>query len=549
MNWNNLLSEKRIRKSSIKHKRDIRNNYESDLGRIIFSPALRRMHDKTQVFPLTDDDNIHTRLTHSNEVMSLSYTFGLKCAKSSIIQHKTGMNEADLLRIIPIILQGISFIHDIGNPPFGHFAEEVIANYFDKIDCNPLIHNEVKQKFKKLTPHQKNDFKFYDGNAQGLRMITKLQYLDDVFGMNLTYSILGSYLKYPNSYTKEIDKSKKDELKELKKQKKANIAEGKHGVFHSEDKYFKKIIKECGLTDSEGRIIRHPLCFLMEAADTIAYRVMDIEDGFSKGYITINCIKEAFSKNTSEIAKTIVQKCDEPNVNDEARMIFVRIALIDYLVTLAFKNFENNIDHIEKGKYHNELVEHDDNNIHQILSDICKVKIFSTREVNHLETTGYSVIKGLLNHYINQLFNTDKKFINRATALISSSIINVALEEDMLNFIALKYDKLKSEKGEIIIKKKLTEKEYVTKMDDLKEKIDSYLSLILKSENDVEITYDPIKKLRTEIYKAFNDLGNQINFQDLSDYYKLRVIVDFISGMTDKYALSHFQKISGQKIA
>lgn len=283
----------------------------------------------------------------------------------------------------------------------------------------------------------------------------------------------------------------------------------------------------------------------MEAADTIAYRVMDIEDGFSKGYITINCIKEAFSKNTSEIAKTIVKKCDEPNVNDEARMIFVRIALIDYLVTLAFNNFENNIDLIEQGKYHKELVEDDDENIHQILSNICIDKIFSTREINHLETTGYSVIKGLLNHYINQLFNPDEKFTDRAIALISSSIINVALEEDMPNFINQKFDILKKE----IEDKNEDNDSKTTMLKSLKGKINTYASSVLQSESEVEIVYNPIKELRTEIYKDFNDLGGQINFNDLSDYYKFRVIVDFISGMTDQYALSHFQKISGQKIA
>lgn len=109
MDWKKLLSEKRIRKSS-KNPQDVRNEFDSDFGRIIFSPALRRMHDKTQVFPLTSDDNIHSRLTHSNEVMSIGYTFGLKLSKSSLIQGKTEKKEDELIRILPVILKNVCLI-------------------------------------------------------------------------------------------------------------------------------------------------------------------------------------------------------------------------------------------------------------------------------------------------------------------------------------------------------------------------------------------------------------------------------------------------------
>lgn len=530
MNWDKLLSTKRIRKSSKVASNDIRNNYESDLGRIIYSPALRRMHDKTQVFPLTTDDNIHTRLTHSNEVMSLGYTFGLKCATSPIIQKKTNKSEQELLRIIPIILQGISFIHDIGNPPFGHFAEEVISNYFDNISDNPFIPDHVKTIFHGLTHHEQNDFKFFDGNAQGLRVITKLQYLDDVFGMNLTYSILGSYLKYPNSYTEEIDKSDEEAKKELKRIKKSNIGKGKHGVFYSEKAYFEKIVDECGIKTEAGEIIRHPLCFLMEAADTIAYRVMDIEDGFSKGYVTIAYIKEAFIDNKSTVAQEILKTCSNVEINDEAKMILIRITLIDYLVTLAFDNFKENIEKIEVGQYNNELVQDDPFNIDKILERICTEKIFSTREINHLETTGQSVITGILNHYINNLFNKNKKFVSRSLRLISTSTINVAFEENMESFIREKYSK--SNKAD----------------SNLEKNIGLYLKLVEEEKKKSEIDYKPIKDLRQKIFEGFKNIGNPIDFEDLSSYSKFRVIVDFISGMTDQYALSHFQKISGQRI-
>ena len=221
MNWEKLLSEKRIRKSDPK---DIRNPFESDYGRIIYSPALRRMHDKTQVFPLTTDDNIHSRLTHSNEVMSLGYTFGIKLCKSELIQKKTKKTELELMRVMPILLQSVCLIHDIGNAPFGHFAETIISEYFRNLE------KSKNNSFRKLNGHQKRDFLFYDGNAQGLRVLIKLQYLNDIFGLNLTCATLASYMKYPNY---EQINDKKGIMP---------IEKNKHGVFYSEKDFFVSII-------------------------------------------------------------------------------------------------------------------------------------------------------------------------------------------------------------------------------------------------------------------------------------------------------------------
>lgn len=538
MTWSKLLSEKRIRKSSKKdasNKRtDIRNEFESDLGRIIYSPALRRMHDKTQVFPLTTDDNIHTRLTHSNEVMSLGYTFGLKCALSKKIQKRTSKSEHELLRIIPIILQSACLIHDIGNPPFGHFAEDIIANYFDGIESNPLIPTDAIEAFKNLTDHQKNDFTHFDGNAQGLRVVTKLQYLDDIFGLNLTYSILGAYLKYPNYYTTKTDSTKRKELK------KKNIGHGKHGVFYSEKSFFNKIIEECGLKKANCEAIRHPLCFLMEAADSIAYRVMDIEDGFSKKYVTIHDIKRAFKSSTSQVAQDILTICKRNDCNDGNKIVFIRIKLIDYLVNLAYENFEKNLDKIEQGEYQKELIDDDPNKVDKILKDICSSKIFSTREINYLETTGYSVITGLLNHYISQIFHSKKSFSNRSVPLISCSIRQVALEENFPSIALAKYESITEET-------ELTS-EQLDIYKNIKIKIDEYIEDLKLWEHQEEIDDKKAKHLKKEIIKDFQELDLQLEFSDLTDYYKFRVIVDFISGMTDQFALTHYQKISGQKI-
>ena len=231
MDWNKLLNADRLRESE--RQKDSRNEFESDFGRIIFSPALRRMHDKTQVFPLTTDDNIHSRLTHSMEVMSVGYSLGVRISENDTIKQKFS-EKRELFREIPIIMKNICLIHDIGNPPFGHFGETVIQNYFKELfeaDEKAVAQKKQDKLRFELTPDQKRDFLNFDGNAQGLRVLTKLQSLNDDKGLNLTYATLAAYIKYPNYGNK--DKSK--------------IATKKTGVFHSEKVDFEKIMEDCEL--------------------------------------------------------------------------------------------------------------------------------------------------------------------------------------------------------------------------------------------------------------------------------------------------------------
>jgi dGTPase len=550
MDWKKLLSEKRIRKSN-KNPLDVRNEFESDFGRIIFSPALRRMHDKTQVFPLTSDDNIHSRLTHSNEVMSIGYTFGLKLSKSTLIQTKTEKKEEELFRILPVILKNVCLIHDIGNAPFGHFGETIVSNYFKKL-------NLINENFRELDPRKKRDFINYDGNAQGLRVLTKLQILNDSFGLNLTYATLASYLKYPNheEINDNVEKKANDEgsLMEIKK-----IEKSKHGVFYSELDFFESIMKECGL-ENNGKYFRHPLSYLMEAADSIAYLCMDMEDGFNKDLFDINYIKLKFEKSTSEIAKKIVAECEKNYVNDNTKIVNIRIYLIDYLVNLAYTNFEKNIVQIEEGNYDMELINNDDFKIFKILKSICNEKIFTSREINFLETAGYSVFVGLLDYYIEFLFHDDKKYRNRAKSLISKSVIDTSIEENLYE--------IGKEKIQSIISKKEKQIELFkdkNKVDNLKKNLEELknktiaISEALECYNELNLkrmTFDLTSEEKNNLLEARHfiyffykeQLDDELKFEDLDNYYKFRVILDFISGMTDQYALNHFQKISGQKI-
>ncbi len=544
MEWKRLLSNRRIRKSS---PSDVRNEFESDYGRIIYSPALRRMHDKTQVFPLTTDDNIHSRLTHSNEVMSLGYTFGLRLSKSDKIKQRTGLGELELLRILPILLQNVCLIHDIGNAPFGHFGETIVSDYFKQLE------SKNHRNFKNLTTRQKRDFFNYDGNAQGLRVLTKLQYLDNPFGLNLTFATLASYLKYPNF--EEINENIESELRskgELLEEK--QIAKSKHGVFFSEEDYFKKIVEECGLGKGD-KILRHPLCFLMEAADSIAYLCMDMEDGFNKGLFEIEYVKEIFLQSTSNIAQKVVSICDDDSMNPTTRMVNIRIALIGYFVNLAFSRFETNLELIEGGEYSKELIKDDPDNINKLIQKFSIEKIFTSREINHLESTGYAVFKGLLDFYITFLFHENKKYVKRAKSLISKSIIDAAIEE---NLIQLCEDKLQKElakiTGEKLIFKSNAKQLIVLNELEMKQIAKGQQFKLLRQSYNVlfekqlleELTKDEQRELRM-IKIRIHELIKP-SFDDLIDYYKFRVILDFISGMTDQFALNHYQKLSGQKI-
>ncbi|MBO4645952.1 MAG: dNTP triphosphohydrolase [Bacteroidales bacterium] len=438
MDWNKLLTESRIRPSQRAH--DARSAFESDFGRIIFSPATRRMHAKTQVFPLTDDDNIHSRLTHSLEVMSVGDSLSIPFCESPVFQKKTGKSNYELFREIPVILKNACLIHDIGNPPFGHFGETVIQDYFTQFFTqtdSPL----------QLTEEEQREFRHFDGNAQGFRVLTKLQHLGDCYGLNLTCPTLAACLKYPNCGP--VDKSR--------------IETKKVGVFMSEKKYLELIAEQCGLVN-DGRIIRHPLCYLVEAADTICYLTMDLEDGYGKGLYTLPLLQKEIEPYFPEINLLMKEAGSE-----KYRITKIRNALISNFVKIAYQQFENHIDEIEKGSFNQELV-FSASPLAEHLQNFCIEKIFSIRDIYRKELIGHSVLNGLLDFFIGNLCFRSKEYRRRAIKLLSDSILQLALNET-----------------------------------------------------------------------------GATDYSQLSDYYKLRVIVDHVAGMTDRYALHLYREMSGSR--
>lgn len=267
MEWKKLLCPDRIRAYRGRPgSGDLRTEFEKDYHRIIGSASFRRLQDKTQVFPLDRSDFIRTRLTHSLEVSSFAKSLGQNISEEILRNIKDPGFLPSYKTDVCDILQCAGLLHDIGNPPFGHFGETAIRDWFRQ--RLPELTWKGRPLTQVLSPQMQEDFYQFEGNTQALRLVTKLHYLVDEHGMNLTKGLLGTIIKYPVSSV-EIDK------------KSGDIRTKKMGYFYADREVFREIQESTGTL---GR--RHPLAFVLEAADDIAYRTADIEDAFKKGCIT-----------------------------------------------------------------------------------------------------------------------------------------------------------------------------------------------------------------------------------------------------------------------
>lgn len=273
MDWNTLLCQERIRPYRKEASgSDLRTEFEKDYHRIIGSASFRRLQDKTQVFPLDQSDFIRTRLTHSLEVSSFCKSLGQNVSQK-IIQLNLDEQFGEVQKAaVCDILQCAGLIHDIGNPPFGHFGETAIQDWF--VRHLPRMVYEGRPLDQILTQQMQADFCHFEGNAQALRLVTKLHYLVDEHGMNLTKALLGTIIKYPVS-SLGINRAS------------GNIREKKMGYFYADREAFEDIQRSNGTYGC-----RHPLAFLLEAADDIAYKTADIEDAMKKGCLSYQKLVE-----------------------------------------------------------------------------------------------------------------------------------------------------------------------------------------------------------------------------------------------------------------
>lgn len=289
MEWNKLLCSDRIRNyKKGSSSGDMRTEYEKDYHRIIGSASFRRLQDKTQVFPLDNSDFIRTRLTHSLEVSSFCKSLGQNISQKILTEKADDAFLPEYQEYVCDILQCAGLLHDIGNPPFGHFGETAIRDWFQKNLPRKTFRGasgEERPVSEVLKPQMLEDFYHFEGNTQALRLVTKLHYLVDTNGMNLTKALLGTIIKYPGSSL---------EIKSTR-----HIRNKKMGYFYGDKEVFEELQESLGTNGN-----RHPLAFVLEAADDIAYKTADIEDAVKKGCITYHQLLQELYQWEEKIAET-----------------------------------------------------------------------------------------------------------------------------------------------------------------------------------------------------------------------------------------------------
>ncbi len=442
MNWNQLLSAKRTgqedRKNDTQHHRT---QFQRDYDRLIFSSPFRRLQDKTQVFPLPGSVFVHNRLTHSLEVASVGRSLGHNIGEFLI--NEKGLNN-ELIHEIGSIVATACLAHDMGNPPFGHSGETALSHYFKQGEGKKL-----KDQYH-FTEAEWDDLTEFEGNANAFRLLTHQFNGRRKGGFSLTYSSVASILKYPYSSGQKDRK--------------------KYGYFQSEKQMFNQVVEELGLIEKEsGVFCRHPLVYLVEAADDICYQIMDVEDAHKLKILDTTQTKEillAFlgdDGDTNTLNRIVNVSEEVTDINEQ--IAFIRASVIGKLVAQCTQIFISNYDKIMSGNFEGSLIKCLQGTTNIAMKNCAKLsfqKIYRHPSVVEIEISGFKILGSLLHEFSRAILNPKDKY-----------------SEMLLPFIPEQYN--------------------VT--------------------------------------------------TDASAYKKLQSVLDYISGMTDIYALDLFRKINGIGLA
>ncbi len=430
MNWEQLLSTKRNRGGSGKNRyvrnTDLRSEFEKDYHRIIGSASFRRLQDKTQVFPLDKSDFIRTRLTHSLEVSSFAKSLGQNIGENILVYKKDSSFTPRMKEDICSILQCAGLIHDIGNPPFGHFGEDTIREWFQK--NLPVMEYHGTPIDTILTPQMREDFYHFEGNAQALRLVSKLHFLVDENGMNLTYALLSTIIKYPVSSLEMNSKS-------------GDIKDRKMGYYFADQEIFEDISKETG---TNGK--RHPLTFILEAADDIAYKTADIEDAFVKGFLSYHKLLEELTElqelyfrgggggfQPADKLTELYLRAKEMHVeNPEEYAIKNWIVRVQgFVINCATYGFTSNYQAIMQGTYvHDLFYQTFAERLMNLLGDLAFREVFTSESIYRMEVTEATMLDFLLDKFMTAIIKYDDK-----TQKLDS------IDERMVSFISSNYKK------------------------------------------------------------------------------------------------------------
>lgn len=408
LKWTKITSEERIPKNNSKQDLSgLRSEIESDYHRIIRSASFRRLQDKTQVFPLDKSDFVRTRLTHSLEVAAIAKLIGKQvCTKIKANQLEAQEDLPDPLNVIEV-LNCSCLLHDIGNPPFGHFGETAIRDWFIQNLEKLTLNNKVLKEY--LTPQQYGDLINYEGNAQALRIVSKLHRLVGNNGMHLTSSVMDTIIKYPTS---SLVKMKEDELPK----KERNLLRKKIGYFQSEERIFNEIKENTGCYGC-----RNPLAFILEAADDLAYTFADLEDGFNKSlYSYEDLLKviidsgdakgaESLEKAYNDGKKLVAEK--EKGFDPYKYAVFSWLTLKQlYCISQTSDAFIDHYEEIMQGTFNKELLAVcTQAKLIDGLKCFSFDRIYNVSPILKLELMGNEILTFLLDRFMNALivYETD----------------------------------------------------------------------------------------------------------------------------------------------
>ena len=417
MKWESLLSLKRFGDTNkrIRIEQDnLRLGFEVDYDRIVFSNAFRSMQDKTQVIPFSKTDFVHTRLTHSLEVSVVGRSIGRLAGKAILdkyphLKHSLGYQPNDF----GAITAAASLAHDIGNPPFGHSGEKAIGHFF--------LEGKGAQYKSQLNALEYQDLCDFEGNANGLKILTD-SLPGTEGGLRLSYATLGTFVKYPKA--------------SLPHKPTAHVADKKFGYFQAQAPFFKDLATELTLDDN-GKYLRHPLAFLVEAADDICYTIIDFEDGINLGWISedytleylINLVRDRID------TKKYAQLSYKPQ-----RLSYLRALAINSLIQDAVQIFLENETAILAGSFQSALLEK--SQFKAQIEDIINLSvknIYQSKEVIQKEVVGHRAITILLENYtqaaVHKLQGNEHTFDKLLLSLVpeGTPLVSENLYQTLLN--------------------------------------------------------------------------------------------------------------------
>ena len=389
MLWENLLSLNKYGDTSLrlrKNEDETRLSFDMDYDRVVFSSAFRSLQDKTQVIPLSKTSFVHTRLTHSIEVSVVGRSLGRAVGKHVLTKYPHLRELGYQTNDFGAIIAAAAVAHDIGNPPFGHSGEKAIGEFFQFKKGTAINHL--------LTEAEYADLCSFEGNANGFRILNETR-LGAEGGLRLTYATLGAFTKYPKE--------------SLPVRPTDRIADKKYGFFQGDKKFFKEVAETLGLksnsVNGELRYARHPLAFLVEAADDICYTIIDFEDGINLGLISEDVALEYLGGIISDKINT--HKYSKLQTKEE-RIAYLRAVAIGALIQDATDIFLQNEEAILAGEFHQSLL-YDSKYRHQITDVIdCSVeRIYQSDEVVEKEVSGYVVLQHLLDIFFTAIINQE----------------------------------------------------------------------------------------------------------------------------------------------